>query len=288
MARGRILRRIALEVLGPERAKLVWSRIDVIGDIALLKKPLNNSIGEEELRVVAERLLKEVSSIRSVWLAVTPVEGPYKTRRLVHLAGEKRTTTIYREHGCSFKVDVSKVFMTPRLSYERLRIARMVREGERVLNMFAGVGTFSIIIAKLSKPFRVYSIDINEHAYRLMVDNIRLNKVEGVIEPYLGDAARVVEERLIGSSTRVLMPLPDLALEYVEYALKALAGGRGWIHVYLHLNSDDPTSRAEEMVRERVSEYSWNIISSQSRIVRSVGPRLYQVVVDALVEGPSG
>ena len=284
MARGRILRELAYEVLGPEKAKLLWSRIDLIGDIALIKKPfMHDEISVEELKLLATRLLESLKSIRSVWLVVSPVEGPYKTRRLLHLAGEERTTTLYKEHGCVFKVDISKVFITPRLSYEHLRVSRMVRVGERVLNMFAGVGTFSIIIARHSRPSKVYSIDINEDAYSLMVENISLNRVSGIVEPYLGDAARVVEERLRGSSNRVLMPLPDLALDYLKHALNALINGRGWIHVYLHVRTPDPLIEAQRIVASQLDRLSWKPLTMKSRVVRSVGPRLSQVVVDAYV-----
>jgi tRNA (guanine37-N1)-methyltransferase len=282
---GRLLRELALRVLG-ERGRWVWSRLEVIGDIAVIKKPIYGDLTLEDFVVLAEELLKVVP-VKSVWLAVTPVSGPYKTRGFVHLAGEPRSWTIYREHGCSFKVDITKVFVTPRLGHEHLRVAKLVRGGEVVVNMFAGVGVFSIVIARLSKPGRVHSIDINPEAYNMMVENIRLNKVEGIVVPYLGDAARVVEERLAGVADRVLMPLPDLALEYSPQALLALRGPRGFIHFYLHLKADKERmfySKAVEMVRGKVEAESWILANARTRVVRKVGPGMVQVVVDAEVE----
>jgi tRNA (guanine37-N1)-methyltransferase len=287
---GRLLRELALRVLG-ERGRLVWSRLEIIGDIAVIKKPIHGDLTVEEFRLLAEELLKVVPSVRSVWLSVTPVTGPYKTRGYVHLAGEPRSWTIYREHGCSFKVDITRVFITPRLGYEHIRVAKLVGEGEVVVNMFAGVGTFSIIIAKHSKPSRVHSIDVNPDAYNLMVENIRLNKVEGIVIPYLGDAARVVEEKLVGVADRILMPLPDLALEYTPQALLALRGPRGFIHFYLHLKADKGGEfyrRAVEMVRSRVESEGWSLLNARARVVRKVGPGLVQVVVDAEVERSRG
>jgi len=287
LTRGRLVKRIAEEVLGREKASLVWSRLDVIGDIAVLKLPLTGSVEIDALRVVAERILAEVPSVRSVWLAAGAVEGEHRVRsELVHLAGERRTTTIYREHGCRFKVDIARVFVTPRLNYEHLRVARQVAPGEAVLNMFAGAGLFSIIIACKSRPSVVHSIDINRYAYELILENARLNKVEGVVKAYLGDAAAVVEERLSGSSDRVLMPLPALALEYIPYALSALRGRRGILHVYLHERVErgsDPLSAAIEKVRLAVEREGWSLAGAEARRVRSVGPRLAQVVVDAEV-----
>jgi len=282
------LKSIAVEVLGEDKGGRVWSRIEIIGDIALIKKPLtSDNITIEDLRALAQALLEALPYVRSVWAAVSPVEGAFKTRRFIHLAGEKRTETIYREHGCKFLVDIAKVFITPRLSYEHRRIASLVRPGETVVNMFAGAGLFSIIIACHSSPRKVYSIDINPDAYKYMVENIRLNRVEDVVEPILGDAARIIEERLRGVATRVLMPLPELALDYLPYALEALRG-RGVIHVYLHVHAPkggDPLEESKNLVANRFQELgvrSYRVLGA--RKVRSVGPRKLQTVVDVEVE----
>lgn len=280
-----ILKRLAKELLGDEKSKLVWKRIDIVGDIAILKMPRHGRISVDDMRRLAEGLLEKMPGVRSVWLAIGPVEGEFKVRKgLLHLAGEKRTITTYREHRCVFKVDISKVFVTPRLSHEHLRVARLVEPGEVVINMFAGVGVFSIVIARLSSPKTVYSIDINPAAYELMVENVRLNRVEHVVKPILGDAAEAVE-RLGGAATRVLMPLPDLALKYLPQALEALSN-EGWLHIYLHvehMKGKKHLSLATHQVSSRLEGRGWGVKELRAREVRSVGPRLVQVVVDARV-----
>ncbi|MEM0491856.1 MAG: class I SAM-dependent methyltransferase family protein [Acidilobaceae archaeon] len=286
MTRGRLLKKIALEVLG-DKGKSLWSRIDIVGDIAIIKKPISTSLAYDDFKLLGEALLSRLGSIKSIWLAVTPVTGPYKVREYIHLAGEPRSTTIYREHSCSFKVDIGKVFITPRLGFEHLRVAKLVESSEVVVNMFAGIGIFSIVIAKIAKPKAVHSIDINVDAYNLMVENIKINRVEGIVIPYLGDAAKIIEERLVGVADRVLMPLPDLALEYIPYALMSLRESRGVIHVYLHVRSDKEKrfyNKAIMSVRDRVESEGWSLVDAHSRVVRGVGPGLLQVVVDAKVE----
>jgi tRNA (guanine37-N1)-methyltransferase len=287
----RLLRRIARSVLGPEKASAVWSRIDIVGDIALIKSPwvagLDDPLTLEEYRRLAEALLVEVPYIKSVWLLRGPVRGSLLLREAIHLAGERRSTTIYKEHGCEFKIDILKVFVTPRLNYEHRRVAELVKPGEVIVNMFAGAGLFSIIIA-CRKPVRVYSIDLNPDAYKYMIESIELNrrKLKGEVIPILGDAARVIEERLKASADRVLEPYPRLALGYMEYALEALKN-KGWLHVYLHVEARgklDARSKAEKLVRERIRSLGWDATSTSSRIVRPVGPRLYQVVVDVEVD----
>jgi len=231
--------------------------------------------------------LKRIPYVKTVWAAIPGVEGEYRLRKNVWLAGEQRSETIYREHGCLFKVDINKVYISPSLNYEHIRIARLVKPGEVVVNMFAGAGLFSIIIAKHSKPSRVYSIDINPYAYEYMVENIKLNNVEDVVIPLLGDAKQVVEEKLVGVADRVLMPYPEKALEYLSTALKALKQGRGWIHVYLHVFTEKGEhwkSKAEKILVDKLRELKVDDYKiHQVRKIRNVGPRTHQVVLDVEV-----
>lgn len=281
-----MLRRIAVEVLGEEKARKMWKRIEIIGDIAIIRRSFDASI--DDLKPLAEKLLELLPHVKSVWCGVSEVKGEFRVRDYVHLAGEPRSETIYREHGCLFKLDIRKVYVSPRLNYEHKRIALKVKPGEVVVNMFAGVGLFSIIIAKYAKPRKVYSIDINPDAYRYMVESIKLNKVEDIVEPLLGDAAMVIREKLVGVADRVLMPLPGLSYEYLEYAILALRPGYPrYIHVYEFTRAgkgEDP----EEKVKRRFADKLGKLVSrfgiEYSRIVRMVGPRRYQVVLDIIVE----
>jgi len=281
LTRGDLLKKIAREVLGEDYASRLWRRVEFIGDIALIRTPLG--MDPRDLKPLAEELIKRLPYVKSVWAALPGVTGEYRLRRHVWLAGEERSETIYREHGCLFKVDINKVYVSPSLNYEHIRVARLVEPGEVVVNMFAGAGLFSIIIAKYSRPRLVYSIDINPHAYKYMVENIALNRVEGLVEPILGDAKQVVEEKLVGVADRVLMPYPELALEYLPYALKALRGGRGWIHVYLHIytsRNEHWRTRAQSIVEDRLRELGARHRVVNIRKIRNVGPRTHQVVVD--------
>lgn len=284
MGRERVLKKIAEEVLGPRVAASLWGRIEFIGDIAVIRTPLG--MDPLALRPLAEEILRRFNFVKSVWAAIPGVEGPYRLRKHVWLAGEQRSETIYREHGCSFKVDINKVYISPALNYEHIRIAKLVGNGEIVVNMFAGAGLFSIIIAKHAKPSKVYSIDINPYAFEYMKENAKLNNVEDIVVPILGDAAEVIDKMLANTADRVLMPYPELALEYLPHAIKALRD-KGFIHIYLHVHVDKGESwrdKSRLLAEKRLGELGirqYNILGV--RKIRNVGPRLHQTVVDAWV-----
>ena len=279
LGRGKLLKEIAKEVFGEGIASKVWGRIEVIGDIAVVRKPpdLDLSI----LRVLAQELLKRLKYVKSVWAAITPIEGTYRVRQYVYLAGEPRSVTLYKEHGCIFKIDITKVYISPALNYEHIRIAKQVQDGEFIINMFAGAGLFSIIIAKHAKPKKVVSIDINPHAYKLMKENIKLNKVEGIVEPVLGDAGEVVL-KYKETADRILMPLPELAYKYIPRALYALKK-QGIIHVYDFISAEKEEQAIEQAKIKyltRLKELKAQPQVQHARTVRSVGPKYYQVVLD--------
>ena len=102
-------------------------------------------------KIIGETLLEQVKTTRSVFYQSSPVEGEFRTRSLEILAGIDNTQTEYKESGCKFIVDVEKAFFSPRLSTERERIVGLVRDGEVVVNLFGGIGMFSILIAKTKK-----------------------------------------------------------------------------------------------------------------------------------------
>ncbi|MCC6053224.1 MAG: class I SAM-dependent methyltransferase family protein [Desulfurococcaceae archaeon] len=283
MTRGDLLKRVAREVLGEDFARRIWRRIEFIGDIALIRTPLN--MNPEELRPLGEEILNRIPHVKSVWASIPGIEGPYRLRRHVWLAGEQRSETLYREHGCVFKVDINRVYISPSLNYEHIRVARLVNPGEVVFNMFAGAGLFSIIIAKHSNPSRVYSVDINPDAYYYMVENIKLNHVEDKVHPVLGDA-KDVASKLSSSVNRVLMPYPELALDYLPYAVDSLKNS-GWVHVYLHVRTERGEhwrTKALRVISERLAEISARSYTvSHVRKIRNVGPRQHQVVVDLYI-----
>lgn len=285
MTRGALLKKIAKETMGDDFAARIWKRVEFIGDIALIRTPLD--MDPFDLRPLAQELIKRIPYVKSVWAAIPGVKGEYRIREHVWLAGEERSVTIYKEHGCSFKVDITRAYISPSLNYEHIRVARLVSQNETIVNMFAGVGLFSIIIAKHAKPFRVYSIDINPHAYQLMVENVKLNKVENTVIPLLGDAKEIVEKHLLNTADRVLMPYPELALSYLIYALRSLKSGRGWIHVYLHVfteRGEHWRNKARLILEGKLREL--NISNYEIRMIRkirNVGPRTHQVVLDVYI-----
>ena len=275
----RMLKKALEDTLTAQESEQLISAFDQIGEIIIVRipEPLLS-----KKKIIGEALLDGVKIAKSVFYQSTAVSGDFRTRDLEILAGRDITETQYTEFGCRFSVDVKNAFFSPRLSTERERISNLVKDGEVVTNMFAGVGMFSIMAAK-NKKCTVYSIDINPTASMLCEKNIAQNKkMQGNVISINGDATKIIADRLVNSSDRTLMLLPERSDEFLESAISATKDG-GIIHYYSHIHADKKSDagRLSEEHYTQVTPVRSEIL--HSKIVRPVGPRYYQTVVDAKI-----
>ncbi len=281
--RGRLKKKLADTLPAPQLCR-VYSAFDLVGDLAIIKIAPDN---QQAADAIAQQLMQTHKGVKAVLSPTSAVGGKHRVRNLKVLAGENRTVTKHREAGCVFSVDLETCYFSPRLSGERLRIAGLVAPGDVVVNMFAGVGCFSVIIAKKVPSAKVYSIDINSKAYKYMVENIELNDVTGRVTAMLGDAKAAIQTQLISVADRVLMPLPEKALEYLPTAVGALKKDGGWIHYhdFVHASRDeDPQELTKRKVATELDHLGVKYYFASSRVVRSTGPNWYQVVLDINVQ----
>ncbi|MDI6690926.1 MAG: class I SAM-dependent methyltransferase family protein [Candidatus Bathyarchaeota archaeon] len=254
--------------------------IDFVGDIAIIEIPQEL---EAYRALVGEAILKTHESVQTVLAKTGAVSGTYRLREFSVIAGKPKTETIHKEYGCQFYVDLAKAYFSPRLCYEHNRVASMVKDGETVIDMFAGVGPFAILIAKKHENVKVYAIDVNPHAVEFLKKNIRLNRVEGKVHPILGDAKQVIEEKLLGMADRVIMNLPEKAIEFVDIACKAIKPKGGIIHFYTFVSGFDSLENMKLKLVEAVEKCGRKVEVLFSRFVRATAPYEWQAVIDAKI-----
>lgn len=268
--------------LPPHLLASVPHSIDFVGDIAVVEVP---SELEDYKAIVGGALLETHKRLSTVLAKSSAVGGEYRVREFETIGGVDKTKTVHREYGCLFHVNLAKAYFSPRLSYEHNRVASLVKEGETVLDMFAGVGPFSILIAKKHKKVHVYAVDANPEAIQLLTKNIVVNRVEAKITPILGEAKQVVAGRLKASSDRVIMNLPEKAIEYVGAACEAIKPEGGIIHYYEFTSASQPLETAKTRLQEVVKQTNRKLDEIlHSRIVRGTAPFTWQVVVDARIK----
>lgn len=249
---------------------LIPTNYKVIGDIVVVKL---SDEARNYARTIGEALM-QITPCKAVWCDY----GRYGMRRRpkMELIGGEGSVTEHRENGCVFRLDVSKVMFSLGNQAERMRVAKLVEDDEVVVDMFAGIGYFSIPIAVHSKAKRIYSIEINPDSYRFLLENIKLNEA-GNIVPIFGDSQFVTPE---GVADRVVMG-HIYCHDYLYTAIRAL-NGRGVIHYHESTPEavlDRPVRRVEKTCRKMGK--NCRIIGFKK--VKNYSPGVYHVVVDAEV-----
>ena len=263
------------DVFSQDELKILRRGFEIIGDIAILEIPDEL---EDRKHLIVEAVLRAHKHLKTVLRKKGEVSGIYRVASYEVLYGD-RTETIAREFGCRYKVDPTKVYYSSRLSGERNRIANLVRDGENILVMFAGVGPYAILIAR-RKDVRVVGIEINPVACEYFRENVKLNKVEGRVEVICGDVRDVVPS-LNREFDRIVMPSPFIAEEYVYLLPHAVRKGTV-VHYYTIAGEEE-----EEELPERVeNEFRKNEMTVETTFMRRVGsyaPRVNRYVLDLRV-----
>ncbi|MDF1534637.1 MAG: class I SAM-dependent methyltransferase family protein [Methanosarcinaceae archaeon] len=247
---------------------------EVIGDIALIEAD------DIDAFRIGEELLKFHFHVNTVLGATSPVVGEFRVREFMLIAGLDKTETIHKEYGCRYAVDLAKAYFTPRLSTERERILSWIKPDDVIVDMFAGVGPYSILIAKKANPKKVIAIDKNPAAVEFLRRNIDLNSVENV-EVIEGDA-NVEAQRFAGIADHVIMNLPHNAYDFLDSAVKLTRPG-GIIHYYGMTHEDDLFDSSIGLI-EVAAEHAGRMIEVlEKRTVRSYAPHQYNICIEIRV-----
>lgn len=255
--------------------------LDVIGDIAILEitaelVPYEKTIGQAIQRVHR--------NVKTVLAKAGAINGVYRTREYNFIAGENKTQTIHKEFGCQYHVDVARAYFSPRLSREHERVASLVQAGETVVDLFAGVGPFSVLIGKRNPQVKVYAVDLNPYAVELLKINVSINRVENRVFPILADAREIAFSKLKGVANRVIMNLPETAIDFTDAACQTLIPKGGVVHFYAFVRkpktAEDLKSDFANAVQRAGRRVEAFLIE---RSVRETAPFESQVVLDAKI-----
>ena len=234
---------------------------DAIGHVAVMKIPddIRPYAGE-----VADAILACNPAIATVAID-EGIHGEDRVRTLKVVRGTE-TETEYVEYGTRMLVDPTKVFFTPRLGFERWRVASLVTPFEKVLDMFAGVGPFSLHICRRAPSAEVYAVDSNPHAVEYMKANAKLNRVNN-LHAISGKIEDVMKD--LPTFDRAIMNLPMRSVEHIPLALSKI--GEGWLHIYWIVdNMDDEVAMQE--IRKRIETAGRGVGSISVREVKSYAP----------------
>jgi len=222
----------------------------------------------------AREIMKRHKAVKSVLRKLTDREGEFRLYQTKLLLGKRDTEIVHKEHNYLIKVNPQKVYFSPREGTERQRIANKVKQGERILIMFSGAGPYAIAIGKKHPENEIVCVDINIDAIIYAEKNVRLNKLKN-IKNICGD---VREIRNLGKFDRIIMPLVETAIEFLDEAV--LYSKKGTIiHLY-GLSKRKTAEDLEELVEEVADTYNFKYKIVGKQDVLPYAPRVRKVRLD--------
>ena len=264
------------DTLTQEELELLPAGFNRIGHVIILWLPQKLLPRKQE---IAQALLR-IKGVHTVAIRAGTVAGRFREPQVNVIAGDHTTETVHKENGCVFKLDVGRVMFSLGNVFERARVASLVQPSEVVVDMFAGIGQFSIPIAKQARPSKVYAIELNPVAYQYLQENVRLNRVGHLVSPMLGDCMEVAPRRV---ADRVVMGMLHVTHEYLPLAVQVLKPDGGVIHYHESVPSKLRFERPVKRILGAAGGREVEILSK--RLVKRYAPGVDHVVIDAKI-GP--
>ncbi len=272
------IKHVLRDVLSQEELALLVSGYDVVGDIAIIIIPPELQYRES---IIGEAVLTSNSRLKVVARRAGQYGGEFRTLPLRIIAGENRKETLHKEHGIQFFLHLEKVYFSVRSGGERKRIASLVKEKEKVLVLFSGIGAFPLILAHLSDAACVVGIEKNPEAHFYALKNIAINKKIKNVHLHEGDVMNILP-RMSEKFDRILMPLPSHAEIYLDVALKRLKE-RGTLHFY-EFQEKGRYDRTIEKVKAACQRNRLQLLGVEVAVCGHIAPGRYRVCADALVD----
>ena len=259
--------------LSSDEIEALRTSFDTIGDIVILEIPDNLEDKKQKIGDAALKFTKR----RSIYMKRSAIKGTTRIRDLEFLSGVDDSVTIHKEHGARLKLDVRQVYFSPRLATERKRVMESVNDGEKILDMFCGIGPFPIVIAR-NRNADITAVDINSEAIKYLDENINLNKLEGNIQTYCGDIAEV-SKSFNCKFDRIIMNLPGLAYTFLDLAIDLIKDD-GIINYYEFSNSYE---QGIKRLKSACLKKNKKVEIINCRKVKSTSPGEWHVAIDGKV-----
>jgi tRNA (guanine37-N1)-methyltransferase len=251
---------------------------DLMGNIALVK--FKRGVSKSEKNKFALDLMKRYNIVKTVLEKKDKFKGRLRTLKTNFIAGEKTLESLYRENGCDFRFNIESCYFSSRLSSERKEVAEMVKKGENVLVLFAGVAPFSIVIAKTRKPKRVVSVELGRECSKYAIINAKRNKVNDIVEVIQGDVRRVLP-KMKEKFNRIVMARPNLEDDFLDVVYPRIMKG-GIIHYYGFYDEED-LDKMKEMINERAKKAKRKIKIMKIKQAGDIGVKRYRYRADIKV-----
>ncbi|MBN2066121.1 MAG: class I SAM-dependent methyltransferase family protein [Candidatus Thermoplasmatota archaeon] len=252
---------------------LLPQKWEIVGDVAIIRLPKEL---EKNKVIIAERYAKYLRC-KTILNDVGGITGTYRKPVVEVIFGDKNTETLHRENGIRFKLDPQKLMFSSGNMNERGRMATISNNNEIVVDLFAGIGYFSVPMAVKSKPRRIYACELNPVSYDYLCQNIILNDVTSIVEPLLGDNREIAPKNV---ADRVIMGHIRNTHKFLQNAINCLKDHTGIIHYHDVFPNDTIPKKPFTLIQKAAEQYNSDVELITFKKIKSYAPGISHVVLD--------
>jgi len=260
-----------------EKIRLLPDKWEKNGNVLIIR--LDKKLKEYD--VVIGEAYSEVLGCKTVLNDVGGITGNLREPNVEVIYGSHETTTIHKENGIKFKLDPQRVMFSSGNMSERIHMSKISCRGEIIIDMFAGIGYFTLPLAVYAKPKKIFACEKNPVAYNYLKENIVLNHVSDIVEPLKGDNREVLPKNI---ANRVVMGYIGGTEKFFSNALESLKNNIGIIHFHEKYPEDIVLEKTIKNFDERAQKFNRAISLLDIRKVKSYAPGISHYVFDLKVE----
>jgi tRNA wybutosine-synthesizing protein 2 len=247
-----------------------WEKI---GDVVTIKLSAELSRYEKTIGEKYAEILKCKTALRDI----SGISGVYREPNVKIIYGSKETETVHIENGIRYKLDPQKIMFSSGNMDERLRMAKISNKNETVVDLFAGIGYFTLPMAVYSKPKKIFACEINPIAYDYLCENIVLNNVTSIVEPLLGDNKETTPKNI---ADRIVMGYIDDTHKFLPTAINCLKNKEGIIHYHEVCPNKLFPDRPFKNLQEASEKYKRKVDLLNYKCIKSYAPGVSHYVLD--------
>jgi tRNA wybutosine-synthesizing protein 2 len=249
------------------------SKWEKTGDVLTIKLPTRLKMYEKEIG----KIYADVLNCKTVLNDKFGITGLYRKPNVELIYGSKNTETIHKENGIKFKLDPQRIMFSSGNMDERIRMANISNKSEIIVDLFAGIGYFTIPIAVYSKSKKIYACEINTLSYSYLCKNIILNDVDKIVEPLKGDNREISPKNV---ADRVIMGYFGTTQEYLPTAIDCLKNHNGIIHFHDIFPDERVPEEPLKIIKKIAGKYNRSIKLINCKHVKTYAPRISHYVLD--------
>jgi len=250
-----------------------WEKI---GDVLIIK--LNEKLNSYRKEI--GKTYAEVLHCKTVLNDFGGISGIYREPKLEIIFGSENTEVVHKENGVRYKLDVAKIMFSSGNMDERLRMASISNNNETIVDLFAGIGYFTLPMVVYSKPKKIFSCEINPVSYDYLCKNIVLNHVTSIVQPLLGDNRKMAPKNV---AERVIMGYFKETEKFLPVAFNCLKNCTGIIHYHDICPDKLFPEKPLKLVEKTAQKYKQTVELLTYRVIKSYAPGVSHIVLDIQV-----